>query len=99
MVTEPREGADRAEALRLAARYVWWQDPESTLGHIDPLLCRIMTDGTADDYVAARDLWGEAAFRRALGRALPGAVDERSWQFWHLQFKLPVPPYPRRRLT
>jgi hypothetical protein len=93
-----RERADAAEALRLAARYVWWQTPETTLSDIDSLLCRIMTDGTAEDYVAACKLWGEAAFMRALERAPPGAVDERSWRFWHLHFKIPLRPYPRRRL-
>lgn len=93
-----QDRADRAEARRLAARYVWWQEPETTLTELDALLCRIMTDGTAEDYVAARKLWGEGAFKRALERAVPGAVDERSWQFWHLHFKIPLRPYPRRRL-
>jgi hypothetical protein len=92
------EGADRVEARRLAARYVWWQNVETTLIDIDALLCRIMTEGTAEDYVAARKLWSEAAFRRALEQASPGAVDERSWRFWHLHFKMPLRPYPRRRL-
>jgi len=89
---------DTSRTRQLARRHVWWQEPEATLADIDRLLCQIMTFGTAEDYVAARSIWGVAAFRRALEAARPGALDERSWNFWHLHFKLPSAPYPRRRL-
>lgn len=85
------------EHERLARRYVWWQEPEATLGDMPRLLCQIMAFGTARDYVAARRIWGEAAFKDALRNALPGAMDGRSWAYWHRNFKLPERPMPARR--
>ena len=81
---------------RLAARYVRWQPPEVTLAEPTVLLWQIMKMGTAKDYILARAHWGEAAFRRALADAQPGALDERSWVFWHRHFRLTARPFPRR---
>ncbi len=85
------------EQQRLARRYVWWMDPEAALHDLPRLLCQIMAFGTARDYVAARRLWGEAAVKDALQRARPGALDERSWVFWHRQFGLPERALPKRQ--
>ena len=61
------------------------------------LLWSVLKTGTADDYLAVRDRFGEPALIDALRRAPPGAIDDRSWQFWHRQFGLPDTPPPRRR--
>ena len=84
------------ERERLARRYVWWMDPDAALGDPPRLLCQIMAFGTARDYVAARRLWGEGAFKDALRTARPGALDERSWVFWHRHFELPPCALPKR---
>lgn len=81
---------------QLALRYVWWQPAEETLRTPQVLLWQILKLGTADDYVAARAIWGEDAFRQALRDAIPGALDERSWVFWHRHYGLEIPPFPRR---
>jgi hypothetical protein len=85
-----------AERERLARRYVWWREPEATLIDLPRLLCQIMAVGTARDYISARHIWGEAAFKDALGGALPGAMDGRSWAYWHRHYKLPRRPMPTR---
>ncbi len=85
-----------AEQERLARRYVWWRKPEAALDDLPHLLCQIMATGTARDYVAARQIWGEAAFVDALRSASPGAMDARSWAYWHRHFKLPEPALPIR---
>lgn len=84
------------ERERLARRYAWWREPEAALRDLPRLLCQIMADGTARDYVAARQIWGEGAFKNALLDALPGAMDGRSWAYWHRHFKLPERPLPTR---
>ncbi len=84
------------EKERLARRSVWWREPEAALHDPPRLLCQIMAFGTARDYVAARQIWGEAAFKDALRDALPGAMDARSWAYWHRHFKLPERPLPAR---
>jgi hypothetical protein len=60
------------------------------------LLCQILSLGTAEDYLAALGIWGEEAFRQALRTALPGAIDDRSWAFWHRYYGMEIPPPPRR---
>jgi hypothetical protein len=85
------------QARLLAERYVWWQEPSETLRKLPLLLRQILRLGTEDDYVAARRFWGEAAFRRALVEAPPGAIDKRSWVFWHRHYHLHPKAFPRRR--
>ncbi len=85
------------ERQRLARRYVWWMEPDAALRDLPGLLCQIMASGTAQDYVAARREWGEAAFKDALRTARPGALGERSWVFWHRQFGLPERALPKRQ--
>ncbi len=87
------------ERERLARRYVWWREPDATLGDVPRLLCQIMAFGTARDYVAARRLWGEGAFMDALRTARPGALDKRSWVFWHRHFGLPSRALPKRHFA
>jgi hypothetical protein len=90
---------DRSAAEKLARRYVWWQPASRTLSEPATLLCQILRMGTAEDYLAARSIWGEAAFRDALRGALPGALDDRSWYFWHRYYGMAIPPPPRRKFA
>jgi hypothetical protein len=80
----------------LAAAYVWWQSPETSLNEPEKILRQILKLGTARDYVAACEIWGEEAFRTALVTAPPGAIDERSWDFWHRYFGMEPPAAPKR---
>jgi hypothetical protein len=80
----------------LAAAYVWWQTPEESLRDPAPVLRQILKMGTPPDYEAACQFWGEDAFKRALVAAQPGAIDERSWLFWHRCYGFDPEPLPRR---
>jgi len=97
-VSEARRsrGLSRQARLRLAERYVWWQEPSEALGDLPTLLRQILRLGTEDDYVAARRHWGVAAFKRALVTAPPGALDKRSWMYWHRHYRLRPKAFPRR---
>jgi hypothetical protein len=87
-----------ASAEDLARAYIWWEAPAEALKSPARLLRQILKLGTAQDYLAACGIWGEAAMREALTSAPPGALDPRSWHFWHLRYGLPEPPLPRRRI-
>lgn len=88
-----------AEIDRLARRYVWWAKPELAVERPEVLLVQLMQLGTWDDVRAARQLFGDPAFREALRDAPAGALDARSWNYWHLFFGIePVPPMPERPL-
>jgi len=76
-------------AERLARIYVWWQDPPVTLANPGKLLRQILRLGRPEDYVAAVEIWGEAAMRQALADAHPGEIDPKSEHFWRLRFGLP----------
>jgi hypothetical protein len=97
--SEAEGGASDPKLAELAARYVWWQPVETTLREPLPLLWSVLKIGTAEDYVALRDRVGEAALIDALRRAPPGALDERSWVFWHRRCGLPEAPFPDRRFA
>lgn len=89
----------RGELETLARRYVWWQTATETMASPEVLLRQILKIGTAQDYVVARAYWGEPAFRQALTAAPPGAIDERSREFWHRQYGLPPQPPQRRSFS
>lgn len=85
--------------LELARRYVWWQPPEQAARDVNRLLCQIMQLGTWEDVRLAKQVFGDDAFRAALRSAPPGVLDDRSWNFWHLNlFHAPPPPPPSRPL-
>ena len=88
-----------ATAEALAKRYVWWQDTGKTLRAPETLLRQILSLGTADDYAAALEIWGEPAFRDALQTAPPGTIDARSWHYWHLHYGMPEPPLRKRQFS
>jgi len=94
-----RKRDERSGKEALAGRYVWWQPATETLASPVILLRQILTMGTADDYIAAREHWGEQAFRDALISAPAGSLDERSWVFWHRQYELPLKPFPKRSFS
>ena len=89
--------ADPAMSLEfLAKRYVWWEPPADVLARPETLIRQVLRLGTPEDYRAIEAAYGEPAIREALSTAPPGAIDDRSWHFWHLKFGLPCPPPPRR---
>ena len=73
---------------------IWWQPAAETLARPNRLLCQLMQFGTAKDVRAARALFGDDAFRNALRSAPPGALDDKSWNFWHLVLLGHPPPPP-----
>jgi hypothetical protein len=83
----------------LAAAYVWWREPADTLREPAVVLRQILRMGTADDYQAACRIWGEDALRQALVTAPPGALDERSWVFWHRIYRIEPGAFPVRRFS
>ena len=86
-------------AESLAAAYVWWQPAGVTLRDPALVLRQILSMGTPPDYEAACRLWGEDAFKAALISSPPGAIDERSWQFWHGVYGIEPSPLPTRRFA
>ena len=92
------------ELKRLAARYVWWLTPEETLRRPSSrLLLQVMRYGTFEDAQAALEHFGADAFKNALASAPAGALNPRSWNFWHLYLGLAngpgeVPPMPVRKM-
>lgn len=84
---------------RLAKRLVWDRPPEDAVRDTDFLLVRVMSLGTVEDVVAARTLFAQDDFRRALDAAPPGVFDPRSWAYWHLVLHGgEAPPLPTRNL-
>ena len=88
--------ANEEQLKRFAAKLIWWQSPEVSLGQPRRLLGQVMTRGDWLEVVAFRKAFGWEAFRDALLNAEPGLFDIKSWVMWHHFFELPVPERPKR---
>ncbi len=81
----------------IAREVVWWQEPEETLADSDDFLCRVMGRGFWEDIQTVERVFGADALRDALRHCRPGAMDNRSWNYWHHRLRVePVPDMPRR---
>ncbi len=88
----------KPELLNVAARVVWFKQPEETLADPVHFLAHVMTYGTVSDILTAQNEAGQDAFREALEHAPPGVFDARSWSYWNLKFgRYPAPPMPVRQ--
>lgn len=86
-------------ALRaVAARVVWFKEPDEALADPVHFLAHLMTYGTVEDLATVRALVPADVFREALAQAPPGVFDRRSWAYWHLVLaRSSPPPLPVRR--
>lgn len=86
---------------RLAARYIWWQDPREAALQPRRVIARVMELGDYADVEALDDAVGDDALRAALQSAEAGEFSPRSWHYWHYRLGLArlgeVPPLPQRR--
>lgn len=83
----------------LAARLVWWENPDAALTDPRRFLAQAMTYATLADMTYLRSVVGDEALVDVLTNAPAGVFDRRSWTYWHVKFGLlPVPPLPTRRL-
>ena len=80
----------------LSRRYVWWLPPAEVARDPDRLIRQVLSLGLPEDYLFLLDHFGRERIIQALRSAPAGAIDPRSWTFWHRQFGLAVPPLPQR---
>jgi hypothetical protein len=83
----------------VAARVVWFREPEAALADPVHFLAHVMTYGAIEDLrVLDRAGVGLEEFRAVLEAAPPGVFDARSWAYWHARCGLgPAPPLPVRK--
>ncbi|HXR08632.1 MAG TPA: retroviral-like aspartic protease family protein [Candidatus Acidoferrum sp.] len=90
------EAANEEQLKRFAAKLIWWQPPEVSLGQPRRLLGQVMARGDWPEVVAFKQALGWGAFRDALINAEAGLFDIKSWTMWHRFFGLPAPELPKR---
>lgn len=89
---------------QLAQKYVWWKSPDEAMRFPRRVAAQVMNLGTWDDAVAMIDAVGEDFLRDVLRNADAGALDARSWHYWHYRLGIaeygvnPVPPMPTRKI-
>jgi hypothetical protein len=92
---QQRSGTRKLKTL--ARRYVWWMPPAECERDPDRLIRQVLSLGTVEDYFLMRDHFGRQRIIQSLQSSPPGAIDPRSWNYWHRHFRLPVPAQPKRR--
>jgi hypothetical protein len=98
MVSLPNP-AMKEELSRVAAKVFWWGTTEEGLRDVHRFLAQVMTYGDWEDVTTTLRVLGKDGFRQTLENAPPGVFDKKSWNYWHLYFRLtPVPPLPERHL-
>tara|TARA_B100001013_G_scaffold325400_1_gene237406 strand:+ start:522 stop:788 length:267 start_codon:yes stop_codon:yes gene_type:complete len=79
--------------MRIARELFWWKSLENEIR----FACQVITLGTWDYVLLAREDLGDEFFKSALENTPLGVVDTRSWNYWHLVYEIsPVPPSPVR---
>lgn len=68
----------------IAARIVWWQNPEQTLQRPRVFVARVMASGTLGEVRDVERFFGRRVLNEALTEAPPGIFDRRSWNYWLL---------------
>jgi len=91
----------RAELLRVATRYIWWEKPEKAIRRPIRIIAQVMDIGDYDDVQRLIAALGLEPLREALTQADPGWFSERSWGYWCYRLGLtepgaPPPPLPQR---
>ncbi len=88
------------QARQMAAKYVWWKDPDEALGNQIHFLAQMMTMGTLQDVQWMCANFSEAKLIEVLNQAPPGVFNGRSWHYWHHRLgSAQVPVMPSRRLA
>jgi hypothetical protein len=92
----PLPGTEEMRAV--AARVVWFKDPDAALADARHFLAHVMTYGTAEDVAVVRGVVPAEAFEEVLENPPPGIFDARSWAYWNLILRdlSPSPPLPTR---
>lgn len=86
------------QLFAIARTYVWWKSPEETLKDTSYFLWHVMNSADWNDAMSVLEILGPDAFREALRACAPGALNKKSWEFWHLFLDIPVTPYPKRKV-
>jgi hypothetical protein len=100
-LVSPTPEQEQALLQPLAARLIWWQSAQQSLGRPDRVIAQAMELGDFDSVLHLRQVLGDRRLAAVLRRAQPGWFSPRSWTYWHLKLGLApsgaVPPLPQRR--
>jgi hypothetical protein len=86
----------------MAARYIWWKEPDKALRYPHQIAAQVMNLGDWDDVQILADAVGDDYLRSVVNNAEAGQFNARSWTYWHYRLHLAkvgtVPPLPERKL-
>jgi hypothetical protein len=88
---------DQLALRQIAGKVFWWKQPDEALANRTRFLAQVMTLGTWNDVQTVTRVFGREALRDVLLDAPAGVFDPRSWNYWHVVFRMTVPPLPKRR--
>lgn len=84
--------------LEVAEQLIWWQPPEKAILNTKRLITQVLEYSTPKSVRVMFDNFNHEEIIDALNNPLPGIMSEKSWLFWHIYFKLPLSPLPKRKI-
>ena len=88
--------ADQDQLKSIAAKVMWWMEPEAALARPTRFVMQVMALGTWRDVQTVSRVFGWDTFCQVLDQAEAGVFDERSWAYWQAFFGRQEPALPRR---
>ncbi len=83
MTVETDRDRSRRELLaELERKYIWFEPVGAARHSEERILSQAMDLGTYDDILRIEDIVGRAALAAVMQSAAPGAISDRSWEFW-----------------
>ena len=87
------------EIRAVAKRVLWFEQPEEALSNPRRFLAYLMTYGTVEEVLTAKEYFSERDFEAVLEDPPAGIFDAHSWTYWNRVYKhAEVPPLPQRKI-
>ena len=85
--------------LEIAEQLLWWQAPDKAIQNSKRLITQILEYSTPKSVRVMFNYFSHEEIIDALNNPISGIMSKKSWKFWHIYFRLPLSPLPKRRFN
>ena len=85
--------------LEIAEQLFWWQPPDKAIQNSKRLITQILEYSTPKSVRVMFNYFSHEEIMDALNNPISGIMSKKSWNFWHIYFRLPLSPLPKRKIS